>query len=109
MLLTLIFGDPSGGKSVITDALRKLYGRGTIIPSNNATAPGLIGGTATREGGHRVVRNGLLASQDKGLLIMEELTYAAKDLLPKLTDLVTSGRTTVVRVDGIVDYKVRLR
>lgn len=108
MLVTMIFGDPSMGKSHIYKYLADLYNRGYHLPANNTTEIALVGGAVTREGGQKITRSGIIATQHKGLIVMEEFTHYNK-LLLKLTDLITSGRANVTRIGGNVNYYAKLR
>lgn len=99
LIVLLIFGDPSYGKSHIFTALNKLYEKGTLLTGNNTTVAALIGGTSTRAFGERKTVTGIAAFQNKGLIALEEFTNAPKDMLDKITDFITSGKVRIARVD----------
>lgn len=108
-LVTLIYGDAGKGKTWTFEHLGKLYNRGYYVTGNNTTTAGLLGGSAVQQNGQRKIEIGIAPTQDKGMLLIEEFTDANQDILTKITDLLTSGRTNISRVGEAVHITARCR
>lgn len=86
----LIVGDPSCGKSEVATNLMRHYRLGEKTECKNASVAGLIGGLQPL-GGEWFISWGVLPTQDKRLVILEELKGATTEVIAHLTDTRSSG------------------
>lgn len=109
---TLIVGESRIGKSATTKTAIEVYGLGQIVSlaGKSATVNGLIGGSMKVGSSDRyATKAGVLPMNHKGLVILEELGKATADLMRELTDIRSSNRVRITRVDNTVDLPCMLR
>lgn len=109
---TLVIGESRTGKSSSTKACVETYGLGQIISlaGKSATINGLIGGSIKVGASDRyATKAGALPMNNKGLVVLEELGKASNDLMRELTDIRSSSRVRITRVDATVDLPCMLR
>lgn len=104
----LIVAESRVGKSSTVEALQKTYNLGKVIPLNNATIAGLIGGSNKVAGSYQT-RAGIIPQNHKGALIFEELSKAAPNIMGALTDFRSSGKVRITRVNGNIELPAVVR
>ena len=104
----MIVGDPRTGKSNTAKHMLDMYELGYITSLKSATGPGLIGGSDQSGGGWKT-KIGLLPRSHKGALIMEEFSGGGKELISKLTEVRSSNRVRLTRVNGTIDVPAMVR
>lgn len=94
----LAVGDSSQGKSEASQRLLIHYGLGERVDCKTATPAGLLGGV--QELGNRwFVTWGIIPMHDRRLVILEEIRGAREDVISSLTDLRSSGRAQVSKIE----------
>jgi len=105
----MIVGDPRTMKSATAKAMKEMYELGTVTSLKTATEGGLIGGSE-KVGGAYKTRVGLIPQCHKGAIIMEEFSGGVKnDLVSKLTEIRSSNRVRILRVNGQTDVPALVR
>lgn len=107
----LIIGESRIGKSSTVDALQKMYEVAKIVSlaGVSATTAGLIGGSNKVAGGAYQTRAGIIPQNNKGGIIFEELIKCKTDLIKELTDIRSSGRVRIARVNGSIELPAYVR
>lgn len=107
---TIIVTESRVGKSTTAEALQKTYGLGvfTSLAGSSATVAGIIGGS-NKVGGSFQTRAGLIPQNHKGLIVFEELAKCNSQMLKELTDVKSSGRARITRVNGALDLPASVR
>lgn len=107
----LIIGESRIGKSSTVDALQKMYGLGKIVSlaGISATTAGLIGGSNKVSGGAYQTRAGIIPQNNRGAIIFEELIKCKTDLIKELTDIRSSNKVRIVRVNGSIELPAFVR
>lgn len=111
-LETLIIAESRVGKSASTKACIESYGLGQIVSlaGKSATINGLIGGSVKVGVSDRyATKAGVLPMNHKGLVVLEEFGKATGDLMRELTDIRSSNRVRITRVDSTIDLPCMLR
>lgn len=103
----MIVGDPRTMKSETAKRMREMYELGTIVSLKSATEAGLVGGANKVNGQHKT-QVGLMPQSHKGAMILEEFS-GGRHIIPKLTEVRSSGRARINRVDGHIDVPCRVR
>lgn len=105
-----IITDTGFGKSVTTQALLQLYGRGARVSlaGSAATPTGLIGGSKAIGNNYQTTA-GVIPRNHKGLVVFEELAKNNGSLMKDLTDIRTSGVAEITRVSGKVTLPANIR
>lgn len=93
----LIVGDSSQGKSEVSRSLHEFYGLGERVDCKNATLAGLIGGLQ-QLGTEWYVTWGSIPSQDKRLVILEELKGLHLETISRMTDMRSSGVAELTKI-----------
>ena len=99
----LILGDSAQGKTETTISLSKHYRLGTKVDCKNATTAGLLGGVVTLAN-KNYVKWGVMPTHDKRLVIFEELKGMREDVFATLTDMRSSGRAHVQKIQNRVTH-----
>ena len=97
VLEILIVGDSSQGKSRATEKLMLFYGLGERVDCKNATVAGLIGGLE-QIGGKWFVQWGVIPTNDRRLVVLEELKGMRPEVFSKLTDTRSSGFADIPKI-----------
>lgn len=113
-LETLILGDPSQGKSEVAcgadgnGGLMTHFGLGQRVDCRNASVAGIFGGLE-QIGGRYIASWGVIPTNDKGLVILEELKGLSIDCINKLTDVRSSGKAEIAKIKKLkTNSRVRL-
>lgn len=94
----IIVGDTSCGKTWVTQNLMAHYSLGELVDCKTATAAGLLGGQEQFNKTRWFITWGKLPSNDRGLVILEELGGMPKQTFGKLTEVRSSG---IAQITGI--------
>lgn len=112
---SLIVGDSAQGKSEVAcghdgnGGLRKHFGLGARVDSKNLTVAGLIGGVDDAGNRRQFISWGVLPTNDRQLLIIEELKGSNVEILAKTTDCRSSGIAEIPKIKKGKTYsRVRL-
>lgn len=95
----LCVGDTAQGKSETARCLMDHYGLGEWVECKNATVAGLLGGVQQMGGGRFFVTWGVIPTNDRRLVILEELKGASPEVISKLTDMRSSGVATLPKIE----------
>jgi hypothetical protein len=104
----MMVGDPRTGKSQAAKKLLDLYGLGLITSLKTATTAGLLGGSDQTSGGWKT-KLGLIPRNHKGALVLEEFSGGGQELISKLTEVRSSNRVRLTRVNGSIDVPAQVR
>jgi len=104
-----IIGDTRTGKSVMADGMMKAFNMGYKIAGDSVTYPGLVGGVQPDPMGTWYVSWGLLPTQDKRLLVMDEMHSSnAIPVIKQLNEIRSSGEAKITKVvQGSTKARVR--
>jgi hypothetical protein len=107
----LLVGESRIGKSSTVAAFQKMYGLGKIVSlaGSSATSAGLIGGSNKVAGGAYQTRAGVIPQNNKGAVIFEELIKCKADLIKELTDIRSSNKVRIHRVNGSIELPAYVR
>lgn len=107
----IIVGESRIGKSSTVAALQKMYGVGKIVSlaGSSATTAGLIGGSNKMAGGAYQTRAGVIPQNNRGAVIFEELIKCKTDLIKELTDIRSSNKVRIARVNGSIELPAYVR
>lgn len=108
---TLLVGESRIGKSSTVAALQKMYNVGNIISlaGSSATVAGIIGGSDKVAGGAYQTRAGAIPQNNRGAIIFEELGKCRADILKELTDIRSSNKVRITRVNGSIELPAFVR
>lgn len=108
---TILITESRVGKSSTAEALQKTYQLGvfTSLAGSSATVAGIIGGSNKTAGGAFQTRAGLIPQNHKGLIIFEELAKCNAQMLRELTDVKSSQRARITRVNASLDLPASVR
>lgn len=96
----LVTGDTSQGKTEASMRLLEHYGLGQRHDCKNATAAGLLGGLQQLGASNRwFISWGVIPSNDRRLVVMEEIKGVAIETLGTLTDMRSSGVAELTRIE----------
>jgi DNA primase len=104
----MIVGDERTGKSQTAKKLLQLYELGIITSLKTATVAGLLGGSDQTAGGWKT-KLGLIPRNHRGALILEEFSGGGQELISKLTEVRSSNRVRLTRVNGTIDVPAQVR
>jgi hypothetical protein len=104
----MMVGDPRTGKSQAAKKLLEMYGLGLITSLKTATTAGLLGGSDQTAGGWKT-KLGLIPRNHKGALVLEEFSGGGQELISKLTEVRSSNRVRLTRVNGTIDVPAQVR
>lgn len=105
----MIVGDPRTMKSATAKAMQDMYDLGTVTSLKTATIAGLIGGSDNVGGKGWKTKIGLLPQSHRGAVIMEEFSGGGRDTISKLTEIRSSNRVRITRVNGTTDVPAMVR
>jgi hypothetical protein len=95
---TLIVGDSSNGKSETAIGLQAYYGLGQKVDCKNATLAGLLGGLQSLNN-RWFVTWGVMPTQDRRMVILEEMKGLAYEIIGRLTDMRSSGIAELPKIE----------
>lgn len=104
----MIVGDPRTMKSQTAKEMSKMYGLGTVTSLKTATEAGLIGGSDNSSGGWKT-KIGLIPRSHKGAVIMEEFSGGGREFISRLTEIRSSNRVRITRVNSTLDVPAMVR
>ena len=94
----LIIGDSAQGKTETSLRLMEHYGLGIRHDCKNASVAGLLGGVE-QMGQKRFISWGVIPSNDRKLVTLEEIKGATKEVLSQLTDMRSSGMAEITKIE----------
>jgi len=94
----LIVGDSAQGKTETSLRLMEHYGLGIRHDCKNASVAGLLGGVE-QMGQKRFISWGVIPSNDRKLVTLEEIKGATKEVLSQLTDMRSSGMAEITKIE----------
>ena len=94
----LIVGDSSQGKSETTENLLRHYDLGQLVSCDNATVPGLLGGVQ-QFGNRWFVSWGVIPTNDRRLVVLEEFKKASPEVIGRLTNMRSSGIAEIPKIE----------
>lgn len=103
-----ILGDTATGKSEVTKGLVDLYDFGHFLSLKTSTPIGLIGGSK-KDGDSMVNTIGAIPRQHRKLVVMEEFSGAPPQFIKTMTDIRTTRRVHIIRVNGELNVACNLR
>jgi hypothetical protein len=96
----LIVGDSAQGKSKTAERLMEHYGLGERVICKGATTAGLLGGVSPQGNKRFFVVWGKIPTNDRRLVILEELKGCREEVIASLTDMRSSGRAVVTKIEA---------
>jgi hypothetical protein len=96
----LIIGDSAQGKSKTAERLMGHYGLGERVICKGATTAGLLGGVSPQGNKRFFVVWGKIPTNDRRHVILEELKGANEGVIASLTDMRSSGRAVVTKIEA---------
>ena len=96
----LAIGDSAQGKSKTSERLMEHYGLGERVICKGATTAGLLGGVSPQGNKRFFVVWGKIPTNDRRLVILEELKGANENVIASLTDMRSSGRAVVTKIEA---------
>lgn len=107
---TFIVGESRIGKSSTVAALQEMYDLGKIVSlaGNSATPASLIGGSNIVRGSYQT-RAGLIPQNNKGAVIFEELAKCNSNIVKELTEIRSSNKVRISRVNGSIELPALVR
>lgn len=94
----MILGDSSQGKSEVVMNLQRFYNLGEKVECKNASVAGLLGGLQ-QLGKKWFVSWGVIPTQDRRLVVLEELKGTSTEVISKLTDMRSSGVAEIPKIE----------
>lgn len=91
-LNTLAIGDTKTGKSEVVSRLHTLFGAGTFVSAENCTLVGLLGGAIKNAHGGFMLRWGKIPLNNRGLVVIEELSGLSIHEISNLSEIRSSGK-----------------
>lgn len=96
----LIVGDSAQGKSETSKLLKEFYGLGERVICKGATVAGLLGGVAQQGNKRWFVSWGKIPSNDRRLVILEEMKGMQVEVIAALTDMRSSGVAEITKIEA---------
>lgn len=94
----LVVGDSAQGKSETASQLMQYYDLGEKVECKNATVAGLLGGLQ-QLGNRWFVSWGVIPTQDRRMVLLEELKGASTEVISRLTDMRSSGFAEIPKIE----------
>ena len=94
----LIAGESRTGKSDTVKILQRYYGIGNYTAVKGATTANLLGGADKLPNGGHKVRWGIIPTNHKGFVFLDEVSGMYHDVISSLTDMRSSGIATVAKI-----------
>ncbi|MMZ47340.1 DNA primase [compost metagenome] len=95
-----IIGESRTGKSDTAEQLQDYYRLGNRTSLKNASVAGLLGGADKMANGSFKVRWGVIPRNNKGMMILDEISGAPVDVWAQLTDMRSSGEARLTKITG---------
>ncbi len=94
----LIIGDSAQGKTETSLRLMEHYCLGIKHDCKNASVAGLLGGVE-QMGQRRFISWGVIPSNDRKIVFLEELKGASREVISQLTDMRSSGIAEITKIE----------
>jgi len=94
----LVVGDTRTGKSETAQRLAEHYGLGHVVGCEGATFAGLVGG-AKQVGNQWILRWGEITVNDRRLVVLDEASGLAQEIIAQLSDIRSRGVAQVVKIE----------
>ncbi len=94
----LIVGESRTGKSETAKRMQDHYKVGNMLAVKGATTAGLLGGAEKMSNGGFRIAWGTIPRNNKGILILDEMSGMNRDVMAMLTDMRSSGYATVQKI-----------
>lgn len=104
---TTIIGDTRVGKSELSQLEVALYKQGKFTNAKLSTLQSLVGGSAGVN--NTAVKAGILPKNNKGLVVLEELHGLGNDYFEKITEVKSSGKVNINRVQDTLNLECAVR
>ena len=104
----MIVGDERTGKSHTAKQMLEMYELGVIASLKTSTEASIVGGSDSTSGGWKT-KLGVLPRNHKGAVILEEFSGGGKDLISRLTEIRSSQRVRIGRVNGTLEAAAKVR
>jgi 5S rRNA maturation endonuclease (ribonuclease M5) len=104
----MIVGDERTGKSKTAKEMLNMYELGVIASLKTSTEASIVGGSDSTSGGWKT-KLGVLPRNHKGAVILEEFSGGGKDLISRLTEIRSSQRVRIGRVNGTLEAEAKVR
>lgn len=105
-IYTNVIGDTRVGKSEISQHLVQQYKQGKFLNAKLSTVTSIVGGYDDKS---KFVKAGVLPKNNRGLLVMEELHGLGNDYFKKVTEVKSSGKVSINRVNGELSLECNVR
>lgn len=96
----LIVGESRTGKSETARRLMEHYKIGNMVAVKGATTAGLLGGAEKAMSGGFRIAWGTIPRNNGGIVILDEMSGMAKEVMATLTDMRSSGVATVHKISS---------
>lgn len=97
-----IIGETRTGKSRVSTDLMGYYNMGSRSVMKGATEAGVLGGFDKSTNGAYRIKWGDVVQNNKGLLILDEISGISQKVIASLTDVRSEGVATITRIGGVV-------
>jgi hypothetical protein len=94
----LIVGDTRTGKSEAASAMAAHYGLGEMVSCESASFAGIVGGLDKIDGDAWVVTWGLVPANDRGLVVLDEVSGLSTDQIAKMSSIRSSGLAELTKI-----------
>ena len=94
----LIVGESRTGKSETAKRLQEHYKIGNMLAVKGATTAGLLGGAEKMPAGGFRIAWGTIPRNNKGIVILDEMSGMHREVMATLTDMRSSGVATVHKI-----------
>jgi hypothetical protein len=105
----MIVGESRTHKSATSKGLMRMYELGAFVALQNATTPGLIGGSQASASGGYKTRLGVIPRNHKGAVVLEEFSGAPQGFIRSMTDIRSSNMVKIERVNGTTTAPAKVR
>lgn len=95
----LILGDPRTGKNQVVEGMMKYYGMSSKASGESLTFAGLVGAVSGPKE-NQFIKWGLLPQNDKGFLLLDEVSGINYSLIGSLSSLRHNGECSIIKCEG---------
>lgn len=94
----LVVGDTRTGKSEAATAMARHYRLGELVSCESASFAGIVGGLDKLDGENWVVTWGVVPGNDRGLVILDEVSGLATEQIAKMSSIRSSGIAELTKI-----------
>jgi hypothetical protein len=94
----LIVGDTRTGKSEAASSLSRHYGLGEMVSCESASFAGIVGGLDKLDGEAWVVTWGVIPANDRGLVVLDEISGLSVEQIAKMSSIRSSGVAELTKI-----------